>query len=62
MIENWRKSLRQIHLVGERDRNVPPMLVWNFASALPNAEVRVIPAFDHRCCWVDAWPMLLTTF
>ena len=61
-VENWRSSLRQIHLVGERDRNVPPMLVWEFASGLPNTTVRVIPAFDHKCCWVDVWPTLLTTF
>jgi len=62
MIGSWREAMRQIHLVGEHDRNVPPTLVWNFASALPNAQVRVIPAFDHRCCWVDAWPTLLKTF
>ena len=61
-IDNWRKSLRQIHLVGERDQNVPSMLVWNFARELPGATVRVIPAFDHRCCWVDMWPRLLATF
>lgn len=59
---NWRVGLRQIHLVGENDENVPPQLVRRFAANLPNAIVQEFPGFDHRCCWTDVWPTLVTTF
>ncbi len=58
----WRDSLRQIHLVGAADRNVPPSIVETFARTQAGVEVRVFPDFDHRCCWVDVWPDLLRTF
>jgi hypothetical protein len=58
----WRNSLRQIHLVGASDRNVPPSIVEGFARGRSGIEVRVLPGFDHRCCWVEAWPELLPTF
>jgi len=61
-VTSWRDSLRQIHLVGADDRNVTPMIVWRFARSRPEVEVRVIPGFDHRCCWVDAWPTILRSF
>jgi hypothetical protein len=61
-VTSWRDSLRQIHLVGADDRNVTPMIVWRFARSRPDAEFRVIPGFDHRCCWIDAWPTLLRSF
>ena len=58
----WRDSLRQIHLVGEHDQNVPPAIARRFSTGRSNDEVRVVPHFDHRCCWIDAWPTLLGTF
>ena len=61
-VSNWREGLRQIHLVGENDRNVPPQLVRNFAADLTDVEVREFEGFDHRCCWVEIWPALLATF
>jgi len=61
-VTSWRSSLRQIHLVGADDRNVTPTIVSQFARSRPGVEVRVIPGFDHRCCWVDAWPTMLRSF
>jgi pimeloyl-ACP methyl ester carboxylesterase len=61
-IPSWRVGLRQIHLVGEKDRNVPPQLVHEFAANVPDAQVREFAGFDHRCCWTDVWPQLATTF
>jgi hypothetical protein len=61
-VSTWREGLRQIHLVGQNDRNVPPQLVRDFAANLPGVEVRQFEGFDHRCCWVDVWPALLETF
>ncbi len=55
----WRKSLRQIHFVGESDSNVPPVIAQHFVGAAPQMEVRVMPGFDHHCCWVEVWPTLL---
>ncbi len=58
----WRHGLRQVHLVGEQDENVPPQLVRGFAANVPDALVQEFPGFDHRCCWIDVWPALVTTF
>lgn len=53
-------AIPQRHLVGERDRVVPPSVVRAFAAAtgLPVAAVRVVPGFDHHCCWAREWPRL----
>lgn len=51
----------QLHFVGERDDNVRPELVQGFADRFrPGARpvVRVVPDFDHRCCWAAQWPVL----
>jgi hypothetical protein len=58
----WRTGLRQVHLVGERDENVPPHLVRVFAAKIPEAQVKEFPGFDHKCCWTDVWPTLVSTF
>ena len=53
------ERLAQLHLVGSRDTNVPPLLV---RSALENASgyAKVLTfATDHRCCWESHWPAVL---
>lgn len=52
-------SIRQLHLVGERDRQVPADSIRRFLDRNPRAIVAAIPGFDHRCCWVERWPSLL---
>lgn len=52
-------SIREIHLVGGNDANVPPALVRGYAGGRPNVALLEQPGFDHSCCWVDAWPTLL---
>lgn len=42
--------IRQMHLAGGKDDNVPPRLI---ANAI------VFPHFDHHCCWVREWPRIL---
>lgn len=58
----WRPELRQWHLVGEKDLNVPPSVARSFMAKthmpVSQADLREIPGFDHRCCWVDAWESL----
>jgi hypothetical protein len=43
----------QRHYLGERDRTVP------VGVARRNAEVVVVPGYDHRCCWTELWPKVL---
>lgn len=49
----------QWHLVGSEDRVVPAALVRRGARHDPQARVEVVDGFDHRCCWVEAWPGIL---
>lgn len=53
-------GIRQVHLAGALDANVPPSLVWSFAARQADAQVRVFEGFDHACCWLEAWPGILT--
>jgi dienelactone hydrolase len=56
---HWRAGLKQIHFVGSKDENVPAALIRAFGARVPNAELRVVDGFDHRCCWVKEWPELV---
>jgi dienelactone hydrolase len=58
------RAIPQWHFVGGRDDNITPGLVQAFAQRFPETQrpaVRVEAQFDHRCCWVDAWPLLWTS-
>lgn len=48
--------VRQLHLAGGRDEQIPPELVRPAVARQPGATVRVMPGFDHRCCWAEIWP------
>jgi pimeloyl-ACP methyl ester carboxylesterase len=52
-------SVKQVHYVGGRDRNVPPQVTRSFGAHHASARVVEIPDFDHTCCWVENWPDLL---
>ena len=52
-------SLYQRHYAGGRDSSVPAQVTR--AGANPNAEVIVVPDYDHRCCWTTLWPSILAT-
>lgn len=48
----------QIHLVGEQDKNTPPKLADAFLNQFAQRNqqhLRIIPHFDHQCCWVKEW-------
>jgi dienelactone hydrolase len=49
----------QIHYVGSRDRNVPPSVVQSFSRRHPEARVIEVADFDHECCWIERWPIML---
>ena len=51
----------QIHLSGAEDREVPPELAeaWvRRTGSTATTSLRVVPGFDHHCCWAESWPAL----
>lgn len=58
MTENPRSQIPQHHLVGEKDKIVPPAVVEAYALR-HGGRVSRIPDFDHQCCWSRDWPQLL---
>ena len=53
----------QLHFVGGRDRIVGREVAESFASHFPaerRPELRMIPEFDHSCCWTEQWAELFT--
>lgn len=57
----FRTGLGQIpqwHFSGREDRIVPSFLLENFVEGMSNTRVRIIPEYDHYCCWARDWPRL----
>lgn len=52
-------SILQTHFVGGRDEDVPPAVTIRAVRREEGARLVSIADFDHRCCWVQAWPELL---
>jgi pimeloyl-ACP methyl ester carboxylesterase len=52
-------SIRQWHLVGGKDDNVPEALNRRYFDALGPDQVWHYPAFDHVCCWTEHWASIL---
>lgn len=51
-------DVKQIHLIGDRDRNVPYAVTESYVSR-HGGLVWNYPTFDHSCCWVAQWPTIL---
>jgi hypothetical protein len=52
-------TFRQVHLAGALDTVVPLATTIRYREHHPEARYLVREEFDHRCCWVQAWPDLL---
>lgn len=55
------QSVPQIHFIGGKDDIVPESVVRAYQSRMADpslTEIRVIPEYDHHCCWVGIWPRL----
>jgi hypothetical protein len=52
-------GVNQLHLQGERDKNVPPSITDRYTSTLSSKAIRRYPEQDHHCCWADVWPAIL---
>ncbi|MCP5041607.1 MAG: hypothetical protein GY944_11320 [bacterium] len=53
-------NLRQRHLRGGRDENVPLELGRAWIERQPDASEEIQPDFDHACCWESIWPRVLS--
>jgi len=58
--DTWKNliSVSQTHWVGGKDSVVPKEVALSFAKRFPATKkpnIRVIPAFDHACCWATDW-------
>lgn len=53
------KQIRQLHIAGSDDENVPPSLVRVAITRQQGAEFSVFSEQDHACCWRKVWPVIL---
>ncbi|TXS96718.1 alpha/beta hydrolase [Parahaliea maris] len=60
---SWPGTIRQLHLSGASDDNVPPELQAGYRRRMqsldPSAVFRTLPDYDHHCCWLRNWPEIL---
>jgi pimeloyl-ACP methyl ester carboxylesterase len=54
-------DLKQWYLVGERDSNVSAAATARYFARIPQDRVWSYARFDHKCCWVEAWPSIFAT-
>lgn len=57
------RRIAQTHLVGSRDRVVPPQLARSYAAKLgapDQLKVIEVPEADHACCWQSVLPDILS--
>lgn len=57
------RNVPQAHVVGGRDKLVPPEIVESYLKRISKPApvyFRVIPTYDHECCWVEIWPELVS--
>ncbi|NOY67123.1 MAG: alpha/beta hydrolase [Gammaproteobacteria bacterium] len=52
-------QIRQIHLQGKLDKNIPAKLSARFLKRQTNALTLKYPSADHACCWHQYWPKVL---
>lgn len=51
-------SVPQTHWVGGKDTVAPKEVAFAYAKRFPatkKPKIRIIPAFDHACCWATEW-------
>jgi hypothetical protein len=51
--------IRQVHMVGGRDRNVPARITVAGLTHQRNAQIVRFPDYDHHCCWDTVWRSIL---
>ena len=61
--DDWARlqNIPQLHFVGGKDTNITPEIVDAYRLSFPpekRPEIRILPDFDHACCWFEHWPEL----
>jgi poly(3-hydroxybutyrate) depolymerase len=54
-------AVAQVNFAGARDTDVPPEVAVSFGRRHRAAKLVVIEDYDHRCCWTQRWPELLSS-
>jgi pimeloyl-ACP methyl ester carboxylesterase len=52
-------AIQQFHLVGGKDRNIPPWMVELAVKDQPNGQFITFDEFSHGCCWEKIWKSML---
>jgi pimeloyl-ACP methyl ester carboxylesterase len=55
-------NVRQIHLAGLKDNNVPAKIVESFSLSQKNTVYLPQTEYEHTCCWIEIWPTILKTY
>lgn len=58
-------GIPQMHLAGAEDDIVPPSVLQSFLTRIPdkhNVRWKVMPGWNHHCCWVSEWKRLYREF
>lgn len=53
-------SIRQIHLMGEKDNNIPPAIVLKQVQRQSNSEYFIFDGFKHNGSWHKVWDGVLS--
>ena len=56
------QKIPQVHFAGSKDTVVPASILESYQARFgdnTNITLRIIPGYDHQCCWADSWPDLL---
>lgn len=52
-------GIRQLHLIGDQDARVPFASLTAYLARNPKGTLRILPGFDHHCCWEEHWPDII---
>lgn len=55
-------TIRQYHLAGLEDDNVPANIIRSYSDKQQNALYLSYPKFDHACCWQLIWPQFVQDY
>jgi hypothetical protein len=53
------RDIRQYHLAGGKDTNIPSDLIRNALTNQPYSRFVLFEDFTHGCCWEEVWVTLL---
>ena len=53
-------AIHQAHYIGTADRVITAALLRQALGPQQRDTLRVVPGYDHACCWRDIWPAVLS--